>query len=346
MSQKGSKTMRAQIWMLAFPIAGQTAEMARRIEDSGGDGLGVGDSQNLAGDPYSELSLAAHTTNHIGLGTAVTNPITRHPAVTASAIMTVQVESAGRAVLGIGRGDSSLGYLGQKPASLAKFRAYLKHVQGYLRGEEVSLDGYGSRMEWVRQTGLPKVPVDVAATGPKMIEMGAQVADWVTLSLGAQPERLRWGMETARQARLRAGLDPSGLSLGAYLNVVVHPDRERARTLARGLTSSFARFSGMLKGNAVKSLAPESRSVVEAVSAQYDMSHHGEQEAKHTALLTDAFLDSFAIAGPSSYCIEHLKELIALGLDRLIIVGPGPGTDPDELTQTQKHLFQEVLPAL
>lgn len=338
--------MKAKIWMSVFPMAGQTAEIARRVEDSGGDGLGVADTQNLAGDPYSELSLAAHTTSHIGLGTAVTNPITRHPAVTASAIMTVQVESAGRAVLGIGRGDSSLAYLGRKPASLAQFQAYLQQVQGYLRGEEVTLDGYASRMEWVRQTGLPKVPVDVAATGPKTIEMGAQLADWVTLSLGAQPERLRWGMETARQARLRAGLDPAGLSLGAYLNVVVHPNRERARTLARGSTSSFARFSGMSKGDAIKSLVPESRSVVEAVSAQYDMSHHAQQEAKHTALLTDAFLESFAIAGPSSYCIERLQELIALGLERLVIVGPGRGTDPDELKQTEMHLFQEVLPAL
>src|SRR5258708_35787127 len=124
---------------------------------------------------------------------SVTNPITRHPAVTASAILTVQVESAGRAVLGIGRGDSSLAYLGRKPASLAQFQAYLQQVQGYLRGEEVTLDGYASRIEWVRQTGLTEVPVDVAATGPKVIEIGAQLADWVNMSLGAQPERLRWG---------------------------------------------------------------------------------------------------------------------------------------------------------
>ena len=117
--------MRAKIWMYGIPMAGQTAERARWIEDSGGDGLGVADTQNLAGDPYSALSLAARSTTRIGLGTAVTNPITRHPAVTASAIMTVQVESAGRAVLGIGRGDSSLAYLGRKPASLAQFQAYL-----------------------------------------------------------------------------------------------------------------------------------------------------------------------------------------------------------------------------
>ncbi len=332
--------------MTVFPIAGQSVEMARWVEDSGGDGLAVADTQNLAGDPYSALSLAAHTTSHIGLGTAITNAITRHPAVTASAITTVQVESRGRAVLGIGRGDSSLAYLGRKPASLAQFKEYLQQVQGYLCGEEVSLDGYPSRMEWVRQTGLPKVPVDVAATGPKVIEIGAQLADWVTLSVGAQPERLRWGMETARQARSRVGLDPAGLSLGAYVNVVAHPSQERARELARGWVSSFARFSGMSKGGAMESLAPESRSVVAQVSAQYNMSYHGHNEGEHTSALTDDFIDSFAIAGPSSYCIERLQELIALGLERLIIVGPGRGTDPAEMKQSMLRFFKEVLPAL
>src|SRR5260370_22684939 len=133
MRQRGSNGSRAKMWMYGLPIAGQTEERARGVEDSGGDGLGVNDSQNLAGDPYAALSLAAHTTNHIGLGTAVTNPITRHPAVTASAILTVQAASAGRAVLGIGRGDSSLEYLRRKPASLARSQASLQQVERDLR---------------------------------------------------------------------------------------------------------------------------------------------------------------------------------------------------------------------
>ena len=52
------------------------------------------------------------------------------------------------------------------------------------------------------------------------------------------------------------------------------------------------------------------------------------------------------IAGPSSYCIERLQELLALGLERLVIVGPGRGTDPDEVKQTEMRFVQEVLPAL
>jgi 5,10-methylenetetrahydromethanopterin reductase len=338
--------MGTKIWMIVFPIAGQSIGTARWVEDSGLDGWAVADTQNLAGDPYSALSLAAHATSRIGLGTGITNATTRHPAVTASAITTVQVESGGRAVLGIGRGDSSLAYIGQKAASLSQFKTYLQQVQGFLGGENVSLDGYSSQMAWVTRTSLPKVPVDVAATGPRVIALGAQLADWVTFSVGAQPDRLRWAIETAHQARLNADLDPAGISLGAYVNVVVHPDRDKARDLGRGWVSSFARFSGMEKGSALESLAPEGRSVIEQVSEQYNMSYHGHQEGEHTSALTNDFIDSFAIAGPPAYCIERLQELIDLKLERLVIVGPGRGADRFEIKESMQRFTREVLPFL
>ena len=111
-----------EFWQLTFPMPGQSENTARRVEQAGWDGLYFADTQCLSGDIYSAMCLAAKATTHLKIGTAVTNPVTRHPAVTASAIATVQVESAGRAVLGIGRGDSSLGYLGQKPASATTLR--------------------------------------------------------------------------------------------------------------------------------------------------------------------------------------------------------------------------------
>ena len=124
--------------------------MARMVEESGFDGIGIVDTQNLAADPYSELCLAAHATKHLKLRTAVTNPVTRHPAVTASAIATVQAESGGRAILGIGRGDSAVAKIGERAPSSKDFARYISQVQGFLRGEEVTLDnGYRSRNEWI-----------------------------------------------------------------------------------------------------------------------------------------------------------------------------------------------------
>src|ERR671932_773264 len=87
----------------------------------------------------AELARAGAATERIALGPGVTNPVTRHPAVTASAALTLQVETGGRAVLGIGRGDSALTQIGLQPVPAAELEEALIALQAYLRGEEASV---------------------------------------------------------------------------------------------------------------------------------------------------------------------------------------------------------------
>ena len=129
-----------QLWMTTVAAARGAARTAQEIEAAGWDGMLVVDSQNLSGDPYVALAMAATTTTRLGLGTGVTNSVTRHAAATATAITSVNRVSNGRAVLGIGRGDSALAHLGRAPARLAQFERYLRQLQTYLRGEAVSFD--------------------------------------------------------------------------------------------------------------------------------------------------------------------------------------------------------------
>ncbi len=68
-----------EIWSIVASSARQIVRWAREAEDRGLDGIVVTDSQNLAGDCYVALTAAAMSTTRIGLGTGVTNPITRHP---------------------------------------------------------------------------------------------------------------------------------------------------------------------------------------------------------------------------------------------------------------------------
>src|SRR4051794_41418416 len=104
-----------EVFRHAFAFAGRTAELARRAESWGFDGLLVADSQNLNADVWIELALAAAATERLQLGPGVTNPVTRHPSMTASAAATLQAESDGRAVRGIGRGDTAVTEIGRKP---------------------------------------------------------------------------------------------------------------------------------------------------------------------------------------------------------------------------------------
>ena len=118
------------------PIDG-TFSFARCYEDAGYDGLLFFDTQNLAPEALVSLTAAAKETTTLGLGTGVTNPMTRHAAVAASAFSTLQVVSNGRAYLGIGRGDSALAHLGYAPTPAGAFEKYLSALMSYLRGEAV-----------------------------------------------------------------------------------------------------------------------------------------------------------------------------------------------------------------
>src|SRR2546430_3377904 len=247
---------RPEVWTTGIAWPGAVERTATRAERAGFDGLAVVDSQNLAGDPWVGLALAARETERLRLGTAVTNPVTRHPAVTAAAAVTLQVASAGRFVLGIGRGDSALAHLGRAPASVATFDRYLAVLQTYLRGDEVEFDDLGfhegvappvdtlglanaptsSRLHFV-PPDLPKVPVEVAATGPRVLATAARHADRVLLALGADPDRVRCGIETVRAA--------GGTSIGSFVHVGAHPDVDVARELASGGGGPLARLSGV-----------------------------------------------------------------------------------------------------
>ena len=330
-----------QFWLGTFPLAGRAAELAELAERDGWDGLAFTDSQNLGGDTFSALGIAAHATRRLMLGTGATNPATRHPAVVASAIATIQVESGGRAWLGIARGDSALAYIGRKPTPLGQFETALGQIRTYLRGEAVNLDGFESRLEWLAGASVAPVPMSVAATGPKVIDIAARQADAITFSVGADVARLRQSIQIARQARLATGLPP--LRLGAYVNAVAHPDVETARALVRGRLGVYARFSTMDQ-HVMQSLPERDRAVAERLVSSYDMHSHAASGARHEAALDDDFVDRFGIVGPSAHVAERLVELIGLGLDHVVVVGHSRNTDPVVFAESSRRFCTEVLP--
>jgi 5,10-methylenetetrahydromethanopterin reductase len=100
---------RPEFWRPLLPrTVVESGTMAAVAEAAGWDGVTFGDSQNAHYDPYVSLAVAATATTRVMLGTSVTNSATRHPAVAATGFASLQQLSAGRVVLGIGRGDSAV----------------------------------------------------------------------------------------------------------------------------------------------------------------------------------------------------------------------------------------------
>ena len=336
------------------PSVFDSGKQAARAEELGFDGITFVDSQNLAGDCYVALTVAAHATSRLKLGTGVTNSFTRHPAVTAGAIASIQAESGGRAYLGIGRGDSALAHLGLAPHGVPQFERYLEQLQGYLRGEAVefserNVEALGlahtpdaSQIRWLGGR-YPKVPVDVAATGPRVIAAAARHADQVSLAVGADPERVAWGMEVAREARREAGLEGE-ISFAAYIPTVVHDDPEVALSIGSAGLSLFARFSNMY-GEIVGPVSENQREVLTKIHDSYDMHHHAQAGSAQSAQVTQEFANSFGVFGPPDYCVQRLGELIDLGVSRFMVTG-GP-LDPNQPYSECAELFaSEVAPQL
>ncbi|TDI59007.1 MAG: LLM class flavin-dependent oxidoreductase [Alphaproteobacteria bacterium] len=337
--------------------------VARRIEADGWDGLSVVDSQNLSGDCYVALAMAATVTERIGLGTGVTNSGTRQAAVTAMAIASVQSVSRGRAYLGIGRGDSAMAHLGRSPTKVAQFEQYLRHVQTYLRAEAVPFDEIDipdhiapplsalhlasapPHSQITALTGKQKVPVEVAASGPKVIAVGAVHADRVMFTVGADTDRLAWGIELARKARTEAGLDPGDIAFGAFINCASHPDKQVAHNLVRGGLTTFARFS-VMHGKTSGPLKGDQEQVLNNLIHAYDMKKHTHGDSLQAETLTPDFIDQFAIVGDADHCIERLRSLRALGLDKVIISGIGRAGSTPESEAANALFVREVLPAM
>jgi len=131
--------------LLMFPNPVATVPMAKRVENLGFDSFVLADTQCLTPEVWSHLMLVATATERMEIGTGVTNPVSRDPAVTASAALGVQHASGGRVVVGIGRGDSSMAKIGRRPAPPAVFERYLEQLRACLHGQEVHRACEGAR---------------------------------------------------------------------------------------------------------------------------------------------------------------------------------------------------------
>lgn len=355
--------MSVEFWTSAVAGPNRIGSVAARAEEHGWSGISTVDSQNLASDPYVVLAMAAAATERLGVMTSVTNVVTRHPAVTAGSALTVQNVARGRFVLGIGRGDSALAHVGRAPARLAWFEQYLQNLAAFLRGDEVPMDHLAiddsvappveslaladrpqtSSIRWASR--VDPVRIEVAASGPKVIAAAARHADRVLFALGADPDRIGWAIDHAKRSAEEAGRDPGEVSFGAYVSLVCHDDVERARAIGRGTTSLFARFSAM-HGTVAAPASDEQAEVFKAIHDRYDMNRHAQSDGAQTEVLTDGFLEAFAVLGGVEYCIDRLGTLAELGITKFNVNGASVAARDGEILDASDRFIEQVAPAV
>ena len=159
--------MRIGVTVLPDPPFQRLVDLIGMAEEQGFESGWTYDSPILWQEPYPLLTLMVQRTSKMRIGLCVTNPVTREPAVTASAYATLQDISGGRMLMGMGRGDSAVRVMGRKPTPIAQFEERLRMIKEFTNGRPVEWEGTPIQLKWAAD--LPEVPLYVAAYGPRAL---------------------------------------------------------------------------------------------------------------------------------------------------------------------------------
>jgi 5,10-methylenetetrahydromethanopterin reductase len=332
---------------LRVPTIGKpqdTGAYAAEVEAAGLDFMWTPDTPLLAGlwrDVYMHLTCAALRTSRLRLGPGVTNPLTRHPLTTASAIATLDDVSGGRADLVVGTGYSSAYIIGRTAASLASMREATALWRGIFSGRRTQLGG----LEIETRPAYPRLPVYLAATGPKMLQLAGEVADGVLIFVGAAPGAVAWALEQVEVGAARAGRQPGDVKRMLVLTTCVDADRGRAIDRMRPAAAALCRHrhANLLFERA--GLPPPPTRPAGLRDPYPDLGHAMDwEEAKRvSAHVPDAAVEAMVALGSGAEVAERARVLIGLGLDAIWFRHEGTWERPDALLQA---LAGEVLPRL
>jgi 5,10-methylenetetrahydromethanopterin reductase len=284
---------------------------SRAVEELGYDALWLGDSQLIWRELYVLLGAAAAVTHRVTLGVGVTNPVTRHAAVTASAAMTIQELSGGRGILGIGLGHTSVATMGLPRATRQQLAAYVDTVRRLCRGEEVPTDHGPIRLAYTNPGAVP--PIIVAASGPNMMRLAGQVGDGVVMAgqMG-HPDVRAEALRRVQEGRAERADAPREFVACAGVAACVASERAAALDavrshVAQGLMSPLAR------------LGPAAAQARQALVTSYDTYQHMRPGAEHAEVVPDEVIQEFAIAGTPADCVSQARAIFDAGIDEITI---------------------------
>jgi 5,10-methylenetetrahydromethanopterin reductase len=299
---------------------------AKLAESLGFNTLWMLDSHLLFREVYTMLGALAVSTTKLRFGTAVTNPITRHPTVTASAFSTLHALTNGRATLGISVGDSALKAMNLEVAKMAALADAVGKIRTLFKGDTVSFSGEDHAK--LTFAGVD-VPIYVAATGPKMLKLSGELADGVILMNGVAPELIKTAVDVIHDAERGVGR-----AMGATKIVVwaaCHPSLDAVKyNVARAILR-----------NIPGPIDDLTRKVATEVKAAYNYEQHGRSEAEFGKLVPDELVTRYAFSGTVEMIKGQVGALEPLGVDEVVLAVPvAPGI------KSRDDVLRELAPAL
>jgi 5,10-methylenetetrahydromethanopterin reductase len=321
----------------AYPVT-RVAELGALCERLGFNSYWVAD-QRWMRDVWVSLAATALRTSRIRLGTRVTDPYVRHPALTAVAIGSLDELSDGRAILGLGAGGSGFREMGiERTKPVTAIREAIELIRRLLAGEEVDYPGELVRfrrgaLEFATRRDIPIV---VVARGPRILELGGRLADGVMVASMASPAAVTWGIEHVRSGMRRAGRAPTAVELSSMVYTSISTDGPAARWIVRrgiaaALLGSYPNYDFLAASGLV--VPDELLALLKTGKPDYP---------RLMAAIPDAFVDHLGLAGTPAECAAQIERIVAAGI-RHVVLAPLP-VDELHVESVIEPFAREVIP--
>jgi 5,10-methylenetetrahydromethanopterin reductase len=275
--------------------AGELIELGRLTERLGYRQLWYTDVRLFRECYVGLAALAAHTTR-LQLGPGVTDPFSRHPAVTAATIATLDELSGGRALLGLGVGGTGFRELGiATRLPVAALRETVEVVRRLLAGEQVTVQGKVVSLQEGRLQFTPlrrDVPVYVATHGAQVMRLAGEVADGVLLANTLEPSAIAFYLDQLRDGAAKGGRGLDALDVCLRFEVCLDADEAAARRVMRRRVAARL-VAGYPHWEFLERLGLELPEAFTALAAAKDPRRLDEA----AALLPDAAVDRTVLAG-------------------------------------------------
>ncbi len=313
------------VMLIAEEPVEQVVELARLAEELGFSRVWVPDEGLATRDVFVTMAAIAAGTQSISIGTGIVNPYSRHPAMVASAIATIDEMSGGRAFLGYGAGGSlTLGPLGiDRPRPLAHVRDAITACRELFAGRVVNLDGtvplHGASMDY----GRADIEIWFAGRGPKMLTQAGRLADGVLLEFLHKPSLGYY------VGRVREGAESAGRSPKLCYSTTVVTDPARLDQIRPHMTYRLV------------DSPPEVREAVGISDADRDRIRQamGGGLAAAAPLIPDEWIEPFVIMGTPEECASELVEITERhGMDEFMVAVADMGDADVLMTQVAEVL--------